>query len=146
MHPPVYSGVEIMPIRNKLVLTPSKLALLNGPKAIRQWLGISQAEMGDLLRAHDQVGRSGRQFRRSTISIWENPRPGARWQMGADVPELYAAVVSDAIEGQSHQRITTRATLGKRRWRFEALGVCKVCARRFKIDRINQTKCGRHKQ
>jgi hypothetical protein len=132
-----------MTIKNKLVLTPSVLATLDGPKAVRTWFGASLSEMGGLLREHDADGRSGRQFRRGTISMWENGRKGARWKMGEDIPALYVAVVNDTVRCQTRGRVAIRSKLGTRRWRLTPVASCATCGRGFTLEHSRQKNCGR---
>lgn len=114
-----------------------------GPLTFRRALGLSQAELGQLLAhyTHKQA------YTRSTISVWERVERGVRlpgrYAMTPKTRQAYALLLADVVQVASDGRYFVNARLGARRWHVRLAGQCRQCGRGFTVPRVGVVRCPR---
>ncbi len=119
-----------------------------GPLAVRRLL----REWGKVLAA-DRLGRllgyyrGGEFYRRQTIYTWERPERGehlsASHAMTETGRECYRRLLADLVQAATGGRFELVAHMGKRAWRFELVGQCAHCGRKFHPRRRTDRRCQR---
>lgn len=122
------------------------LKRLTGPKPVREWLGLSLAQMGEALGAVHPNGHGGRSFNKGAVWAWENypalsRKRGKQFRMTGYTREAYRLVVSDIIAQATAGRVRVRARRGVQVWKFEARATCVSCGKEFVMQRSNAKRC-----
>lgn len=116
-----------------------------GPLAVRGLLGLSQAELGQLLGKY-----RWQQYRRGTITTWERPERGEtlaeRYSPSDKARECYRRLLADVVQLASGGRFELVAHMGKRVWHFKLTGRCRACGRPFHPNRRTDVHCRRHRR
>ena len=113
------------------------LASIYDPITCREQFGLSLSEMGELLGECHPNGHGGQPFHRSTV--WHIERGRA---MSKETREAYALAVDRIIRERTGGRVTVKAQLFKRRWKFRAFAVC-PCGREYKATDLRVHHCPR---
>ncbi len=115
-----------------------------GPLAVRGLLGVGGTEMARLLSLY----RDGSDFyRRQIVYTWERPERGerlaAKYAMSELARECYRRLLADLVQATTGGRLELVAHMGKRAWRFELVGQCASCGRKFHPRRRTDRRCQR---
>ena len=114
--------------------------MIKGPLSFRLALGLSQADMGRRLGRF--TGKKA--YTRSTLCDWERIERGQRqplkYRMTDRAREAYRQILSELVEHSAGGRLSLRAHMGVRVWRFELWATCK-CGRAFRLRRARQVRC-----
>ena len=157
---PPTSGVaqdENLRLLPRLAIEPNGLTLLQtlkrltGPKRVREWLGLSLAQMGEALGAVHPNGHGGQSFNKGAVWAWENypaqsRRRGKQFRMTDYTREAYLVLVREVIARRTNDRVRVRAKRGARVWKFEARTTCVKCGKEFVMGRSNAKRCRRCRQ
>ena len=154
---PIITGVsqdETLRQLPHLAVEPNGLTLLQtlkrltGPKRVREWLGLSLAQMGEALGAVHPNGHGGQSFNKGAVWAWENyPAQSRRrlkqFRMTGYTQEAYLILVREVIAQRTNGGVRVRARRGARVWKFEARATCVSCGKEFVMERSNAKRCSR---
>lgn len=119
------------------------LRSIKGPLTLRQALGVSAKELGELLGFYTKR----RAPTRNTLYVWErverNARLPQKYAMTLQTREAYRMLLADVVELASGGRYRLRSRMGPRTWRFQVEADCSECGRPFVIGRAGQVRCRR---
>lgn len=111
------------------------MARIVDPKSARAWIGISQSEMGELVGQVHPNGRNGKPFSRKTVSNIELGRYVVPYQR-----QIYERALSAQVQAETSGLLTAKLQGSPRRFRVILYRQC-ACGQRFKLTRINLTRC-----
>lgn len=120
-----------------------RLANVVDPRKVRQWLLLSQSQMGIRLGQAHPNGRAGRPFHYSTIGHIENGDYVVPHQRA-----VYERVLDQEVRSETDDLITIKLIGKPNAFRVVIYRRCSTegCNEYFKFDHPNRCYCRRHKK
>ena len=102
-------------------------------------MNLTQSQIGIRLADVHPNGRSGRPFERSYIAHLE----AGDYEMSKHTQQAYARALAECVAAETKGALLIKMNS---KWQIEMYRRCEICHRHFRLKRITQYRCGRHRR